>query len=199
MDIELAMQNLRKHGFDVTYFDTKEQAADYLNKKIDNKSIGFGGSVTLKEMGLFRMLQSHNDVIDRTVCKDADKALLHDANAQVYICSANGVSQDGHIINIDGIGNRVAATLYGKEEVYLVVGVNKFAETFEGAIWRARNIASPKNAKRLGRKTPCAVLADKCYDCSSPERICRGFTVMERPLRGVGRYEIVVVNETLGY
>ena len=102
------------------------------------------------------------------------------------------------IINIDGNCNRVASTMYGHKKVYLVAGVNKLAEDYEKALWRARNIASPKNAKRLGVNTPCAVNADRCYDCNSPQRICRGLVVLwEKPL--TSDIEILLVNEDLGY
>ena len=92
-----------------------------------------------------------------------------------------------------------ASTLFGKKEVYFVVGVNKFAEDFDKALWRARNVASPKNAQRLGKKTPCAKNADRCYDCQSPERICKGLVIHWGPLMGVGRTEVVIVEEELGY
>ena len=82
--------------------------------------------------------------------------------------------------------------------MYFVVGKNKVAENFEKALWRARNIAAPKNAQRLGMKTPCAVKGDKCYDCSSPDRICRGFLTLELPPMGT-EVEVVIINEDLGY
>jgi hypothetical protein len=109
------------------------------------------------------------------------------------------VAETGEIVNIDGSGNRVASTLYGKKEVYIVVGVNKFEENYEKAVWRARNVASPKNAKRLGVNTPCAKDGDRCYDCRSDARICRGLAVLWGPMAGVGRTEIVIIDQTLGF
>ena len=95
---------------------------------------------------------------------------------------------------------RVAATLYGPEKVYFIVGLNKLAPTLEAAIWRARNIASPLNAKRLNRRTPCALSeVMKCYDCQSPERICRGMTIHMGPMKGVGETIVVLIDEKLGY
>ena len=118
----------------------------------------------------------------------------------MYISSANGVAETGELVNIDGTGNRVAATLYGPEKVYFIVGINKLTPTLEAAIWRARNIASPLNAKRLGRKTPCALSeVMKCYDCQSPERICRGMTIHMGPMKGVGETIVVLIDEELGY
>ena len=114
----------------------------------------------------------------------------------ILVCAEN---HDTLLDNIDGTGNRVASTIFGHEEVYFIVGVNKLAPDYDAALWRARNVASPKNARRLGKKTPCAVRGDKCYDCKSPERICRALVVLwERPT-GIGRAEVVLVNEPLGY
>ena len=101
------------------------------------------------------------------------------------------------IINIDGTGNRVASTIYGHEVLYLVVGINKIAPDYDQALWRARNIAAPLNAKRLGCKTPC-VTAGHCCDCASPDRICRALSVLWCKPGGIGRAEVVLVNEELG-
>ena len=103
------------------------------------------------------------------------------------------------MVNIDGVGNRIASTVFGHEELYLVVGRNKLAPDYDGAVWRARNVASPKNAIRLQRKTPCAVKGDKCYDCNSPERLCRGMTVLWQASNGIGRTEVVLIDEDLGF
>ena len=115
----------------------------------------------------------------------------------VYLTSANGLAETGEIINIDGAGNRVASTLFGHGKVYFVIGRNKLAPTYEEALWRARNIASPRNAQRLGKKTPCAVRGDRCYDCKSPDRICRGLVVLWGPMTGT-ETEILLVDEDLG-
>lgn len=120
--------------------------------------------------------------------------------AEVYLLSANAVSETGALVNIDGTGNRVAASLYGREHVIYFVGVNKLAPTLEAAIDRARNVAAPLNARRLHCQTPCA-LADpmRCHDCHSPDRICKGYVVQTRPMGGIGRTEIFLIGETLGY
>ena len=118
--------------------------------------------------------------------------------AQVYITSVNGLAETGELINIDGAGNRVAGTLFGHEKVYFVVGRNKLAPTYDQALWRARNIAAPKNAQRLKCKTPCAVKGDRCYDCKSPDRICRGLVVLWEAMMGM-EMEVVLVDEDLGY
>jgi L-lactate utilization protein LutB len=198
MNIDNAVKNLEKRGFAVSRFDTKEEARDYLAKKLSGATVGMGGSMTLKEMGLFDALSVNNTVWNHWV-QDPETARKNAAAADIYITSANAVAETGEIVNIDGSGNRVAATLYGKREVYFVVGINKFAENVDKALWRARNVASPKNAQRLNRKTPCAKSGDKCYDCSSPERICKGLVVLWSPMMGVGYTEVVIVNEELGF
>lgn len=194
-DFTKVKENLEKRGFDVTCFATKEEAADYLADKLAGKTLGHGGSVTLQEMGLPDKLK------DRATIHSHWSGSTHAqaAAAPVYLSSVNGLAETGEIINIDGTCNRVASTIFGHEEVYLVVGRNKLAPDYESALWRARNIASPKNAQRLNRKTPCAAKGDKCYDCSSPERICRALVVLWEKPNGVGRCEVVLVDQDLGY
>ena len=194
MQIEKLIENLKDRGFAVSHFATKEEAAAYLNREIDNTTVGIGGSVTVQEMGLMPMLQEHNQVLWHWNGDSREDATA----AKVYLTSANGVAETGEIINIDGSGNRVAATLFNKDAVYIIIGTNKIAEDYDKALWRARNIASPKNAQRLKMNTPCAVNGDKCYDCRSPERICRGLVVLWEPMYSVGKTEVVIVDEELG-
>ena len=189
-------KNLEVRGFSVRTFATAAEAAAYLNEAIDGKTVGFGGSVTLQDMGLYELLGSHNEVHWHWVNGQEERKTA--MGTQVYLSSANGLAETGEIINIDGSGNRVASTLYGHEKVYLVIGRNKLAPTYDEALWRARNIASPKNAQRLGRKTPCAVKGDRCYDCKSPDRICRGLVVLWGAMMGM-EAEVVLVDEELGY
>lgn len=182
-------------------FATKEEAAVYLDAQIDKQIVGFGGSVTLQEMNLFEMLSTHNTVYwheKRPENMTVMETRMAATRAEIYISSVNGISEQGEIINIDNTGNRVAAISYGPSKVYLVVGANKVASDYEAALLRARNIAAPLNAKRLNRKTPCAVNGDKCYDCKSPERICRNLSVLwDKPVGA--EYELVLIEEHLGY
>lgn len=194
-NFETLRKNLEENGFEVSCFATAAEACDYLDKKLDGKTVGHGGSVTLQEMGLLDRLGSHA-VLYRHQPGNVPAGA---ATAQAYICSVNGLAETGEIINIDGTGNRVSSATFGHEELYLVVGVNKIAPDYDSALWRARNIAAPLNAKRLGRKTPCAVRGDKCYNCSSPERICRALTVLWKKPFGIKRAEVVLVDQDLGY
>lgn len=201
MDISRVLENFRNNGFEASYFETKEEASAYLNEKIDGTTVGFGGSMTLNEMGLIDSLKTHNDVISHwsvpegmTVSQVLDKAMRTD----VYLTSANGASEKGELVNIDGTGNRVGATLFGHNKVYFVLGINKFEENLDKAIYRARNVSAPPNAKRLGKNTPCAVKGDRCYDCNSPERICRGLVVHYRKMSSCD-IEVVIIGEKLGF
>ena len=194
-DYEKLRKNLEAHGFDVTYFDTAAEAVDYLDRKLDGKTVGHGGSITLRDMGLIERLQRHTTVRSHWLGDSFADA----AASSVYLTSVNGLAETGELINIDGTGNRVASTIFGHEEVYFLVGSNKIAPDYDAALWRARNIASPKNAQRLGKKTPCAVKGDRCYDCQSPERICRALTVLWEKPQGIEHMEIVLVEQELGY
>ncbi|MBR5267040.1 MAG: lactate utilization protein [Lachnospiraceae bacterium] len=200
-DFTTLKNNLLSKGYHVSVFETKEEAASYLDNQIHEKTVGFGGSLTLKEMNLFNILSTHNKVYwhdkkpEHMTVMEVRKAA---SKAEIYISSVNGISEQGEIINIDNTGNRVAAISFGPSKVYLVLGSNKVAKDFESAMFRARNIAAPLNAKRLNRKTPCAVQADRCYDCNSPERICRNLSVLWSKPTGA-EYEIILIDEKLGY
>ena len=194
-DLAKVAENLKERGYAVTVCENKEEAAAYLNGAIDGVSVAFGGSRTLKDMGLYDMLKTHNKVLWHW--EDGPGALPEAMQTEVYVSSVNAMAQTGESVNIDGNGNRVAATLFGHKKVYLVVGANKLVETLEDAMWRARNVAGPMRAQQMGKKTPCALKADRCYDCKSPERICRGMVVLMGPMMSAAT-EVILVNEELG-
>lgn len=201
MDFSTLKENLVKKGYEVSEFDTAKEATDYLSEKIHNTTVAFGGSMTLKEMGLYEVLDTHNEVIWHWQVKEGmtpQETRKKAMNTPIYISSVNGIAKTGEVVNIDGTGNRVASMTYGHEKLYLVVSENKVGKTYEDALFRARNIAAPLNAKRLGRKTPCAEKGDKCYDCNSPERICNVLNVFyKKP--GSQDVEVVLIHENLGY
>lgn len=201
MDFTKVKTALEQREFTVTVCQTKENATAYLNAQIDGASVGFGGSMTLRELGLFESLSAHNTVYSHWNAPEGRvgaEVQADAARADVFLTSVNGLAETGELINIDGTGNRVASTLYGHRKVYFVVGRNKIAPTYDEALWRARNIASPKNAQRLGVKTPCAAKGDKCYDCKSPQRICRGLVVLWERMKSC-EMEVVLIDEELGY
>ena len=199
MAFEALKQQLEANGFQVSVFASAQEASAYLNREIDNTTVGCGGSMTLKAMGLYDSLNAHNAVYYHGLGGDPQEMMAKAMTADVYLLSANAIAENtGEILSIDGTGNRVSSTLFGHRKVYFVAGKNKVSEDFDKALWRLRNVVAPHNAQRLGRKTPCAARADKCYNCSSPERICRGLVVHYRKM-GSMDMEVVLINQELGY
>ena len=197
MKLETVKKNLEDRGYTVRLFPTGAEAADYLEDTVAGKTVGFGGSVTLDALGLYERLGKRCKTIWHWKWEDAAAARREAQTADIYLTSVNALAETGELVNIDGAGNRVASTLFGHEKVYFVIGRNKLAPTVDAAVWRARNIASPRNARRLGRKTPCAVKGDRCYDCRSPERICRGLVTLWGPMMGM-EAEVLLIDEDLG-
>ena len=165
MDLYKIAEALKKRGYEVSCFSSSAEAADYLDKKIDGKTVGFGDSETLLQMHLFEMLQSHNDVYHPMFPREG-KGFYSTARdcltTEIFLLSANGLAETGEIVNIDGTGNRIAGSLYGHRKVYFVISRNKICPTLEEAAYRARNVAAPMNARRHGYKTPCAFKSDRC-------------------------------------
>ena len=200
MDFTKLQTTLESQGYGVSCFDTAADAANYLSENIHGKTVGFGGSVTLESMGLYDKLALNNEVFYHgrlpggktrlDVCREA-------RDAQIYLSSVNALAKTGEIVNIDGNGNRIASILFGHEKVYLVIGENKIADDLHSAIWRAKNIAAPKNAKRVKAKTPCAATAD-CSDCDSNNRICRAMMILYAPPLH-SNFEIILIHEELGF
>lgn len=197
-DLEKTGKNLEGRGFRVHRFASGTEAAEFLVQTLHGTSIGIGGSVTIDTLGVYDRLCGSNEVFwhwKNHALETRERA----GKAETYLCSANGVSENGEIVNIDGFGNRVAGTIYGPERVFLVVGRNKIAPDLNGAIDRARNIAAPLNARRLSRHTPCAVGEPRCHDCRSPEKVCGVMTVFFMPPTSIKEFHVILVDEDLGY
>lgn len=197
-DLQAAFE---KKGYQFRYFARPSEATEYLDGVIDGKTVGFGDSHTLLAMGLYEKLVTHNDVrspMHLQPGENFDEAAKRCVQTQIYLLSVNGATEKGEMVNIDGHGNRVACSLYGHEKVYFVFGINKLAPNLEQAIWRARNIAAPVNAKRLGYKTPCAVKGDRCYDCDSSDRICNAMVLHLHKLSRC-QVEVILIGQTLGF
>ena len=196
------VKNLKSRHFDAYYCANREEALKKALELIpEGATVGWGGAMSAQQIGLLDALNSGNyHALDREKCQTSEEReqIMRDCLfADVFLTGANGLSMDGEMVNIDGAGNRVASTLFGHKKVYFVIGRNKIAPTYDEALWRARNIAAPKNAQRLKRNTPCAVNADRCYNCKSPERICRGMVILMGPTMNMPT-EVILVNEELG-
>jgi hypothetical protein len=195
-DFKAVIKHLEARGYTVSSFESGTEAAAYLDQKIDGMTVGIGGSATIKDIGAYALLKTHNDVYWHWE-QEADTARLNAMQTDIYLTSANALAETGEIVNIDGKGNRVSSTLFGHKKVYFVIGANKVTETYDKAVWRARNIASPARAHQMNAQTPCAVKIDRCYDCSSPGRICRGLVTLWAPMFGM-EAEVILINEALG-
>jgi L-lactate utilization protein LutB len=198
MNLDPLFAAFKKGGVSAKYFETKEQARDDVAARINGKKVVFGGSVTLQDMGLYEALSAKNEVFWHWMALDADRKPPTNT-AEVYFSSANGIAETGEIVNIDGFGNRLAGTFYTPESSFIIAGVNKIKPDLASAIDYARNIASPLNAQRLNRKTPCATKADRCYDCDSPDRICRVLSVIYAKPSALQHMEVIIVGEHLGF
>ena len=197
MLVEKTIEQLKARHFDVSHFSTKEEAAAYLCGEIKNTTVGIGGCKTVDQMGLFELLQEQgNEVFWHWKTPGWDTYEKANA-AEVYISSANAISQDGQIVNIDGRGNRLAGLVFGKKRVYIVAGTNKIAPDFHTAVDRARNVAAVQNVKRFPGKTPC-LFDDKCHDCKSPDRKCNAMLILWGPLMDMQKIEVVLIDEALG-
>lgn len=199
MKYEKIIQSLKHNGYMVSFFERSDAAVEYIVQNVKGVTVGFGDSATLASMNLAKLLSEHNSVVDPGRCTGSEfnEIARETLTTDVFITSVNGASETGEMVNIDGTGNRVAGSLFGHKKVYFVFGINKIEPTLDKAIFRARNIAAPKNAQRFGYKTPCAVNGDRCYNCSSPDRICNTLNIYLKKMEGV-EAEVIIIGEILG-
>ena len=200
MELTCLKERLAALGYRASLFSSREEACAYLEASIGGRTVAIGGSMTVKEMGLADRLRKTGEVIWHwePSFDETPAALLKKARtAPLYISSVNAIAESGEIVNIDGTCNRLSAILYGHEAVYFVIGRNKVVKDLSAAIERARNVAAPKNAARLGRATPC-VKTGRCANCTSPERICHAISVFYDAPKGAA-YEVILIDEDLGY
>ena len=185
---EKTVEALRRRGYEAVAVETREEAKAVVLKEAESAaSVGWGGSETIKEIGARAALESSGKEI-----RD------HQTHMDLFLLSANAMTEDGVIVNIDGTGNRIAASIYGPKRVVYVVGRNKIVPGgILEAIVRAKKYACPPNCRRLSKKTPCATLGT-CADCDSPDRICKVTAVFDRCPTHTSTL-VVVVNEDLGY
>ena len=161
-------------------------------------TVTMGGGMSVHEIGLVDALKAGNyNFIDRDQCQDKRAAMLAAYDADVFLSSANAITQDGVMVNIDGNSNRVSAIAQGPKRVVFIVGMNKVCDDLDGAMKRARNVAAPINAQRFGLNTPCS-RTGACMDCKSPDTICCQFLIT-RFSRHADRIHVILVNGNLGF
>ena len=197
--LEQLKDRLNRNGFQTQLCGSAEEARDKALAIIGTKSVGFGSSMTVNQLGIYDALSAKGNQVYWHWKSEATDALFRAAaNAEVYLCSVNAVTEAGDLINIDKTGNRVANTFYGPKEVVLIVGRNKLCKDIAAGIDRIKNVVCPLNTARLNAKTPCR-LTGKCADCNSPERICRTIVILQRPSAAVEHVHVLLVDEDLGY
>ena len=185
---ERTIQGLKRRGFEAVLVASKAEALEAVMAEVAKaESVGWGGSESVKEIGA-------RDAIVATGKEIRD----HQTVMDIFLLSANAITSDGVIVNIDGTGNRVAASVFGPKRVVYVIGRNKIVNGgLLEAIARAKRSACPPNCKRLARKTPCAETGI-CADCDSPDRICKVTVFFDRaPTRTPTK--VILVDEELGY
>lgn len=198
---ERTMENLRKNRMEPYFVKTSAEAVELIRKLIPEGSVcRVGGSQTLHETGIIALLENGKyDYRDsHTVpAKEVPAAQREAFFADYFLASANAITEDGEIYNVDGAGTRVAPIIFGPKNVILVAGTNKIVTDIAAAEDRLRNLAAPANAKRLGCKTPCAETG-VCMNCLSPSRICCSYTLLGYQ-RVPNRIKVIIVGEHLGY
>ena len=192
---------MKKRGFDAYYVSTAEEArAKALELIPEGSTVSWGGSVTIDQIGLKQaVIEGGYEVINRDEAKTPEERtefMRKGLTCDVFLMSANAVSEDGQMVNIDGNGNRVAALCFGPKEVIVIAGMNKVAGSLEEAYVRARRFAAPVNAQRFDFETPCSKTG-MCADCLSLQCICSQLVVTRRT--SSGRIKVILVGDDLGF
>ena len=193
------MKGLESRNMSAYYAADRDAAkAIALSLIPEGASVTMGGAMSAHEIGLVDALKAGNyRFIDRDAYEDKRQAMLLAYDADVFLSSANAITEDGVMINIDGNANRVSAICQGPKKVVFIVGMNKVCPDVDSAMKRARNVAAPINAQRFGLSTPCAKTG-ACMDCKSPDTICCQFLIT-RFSRHPGRIHVILVNDNLGF
>lgn len=198
----ILVKNLCSRHFEAVYCQDKAQALETaLQWTPKNASIGWGGALSAQQIGLMDALKTGGyNCFDRDTCPTMEervKMMKKCLTADVFLTGANAISLDGQMVNIDGMGNRVAAIAYGPESIIVIAGMNKVVDTLEEAVTRARTIAAPMNQQRFPNQTPCQVTG-ACADCKTEDCICNQILIT-RHCRPAGRIKFIIVGEELGF
>ncbi|MCR4877269.1 MAG: lactate utilization protein [Clostridiales bacterium] len=196
---EKTIKGLKSRNMEGYYAEDSAEALKIALSLIpEGSSVTMGGSMSAHEIGLVDALkQGSYRFLDRDQAEDKRAAMLAAYDADVFLSSANAMTEDGILVNIDGNSNRVSAIAQGPRKVIFIVGMNKVCSDLDGAMKRARNVAAPINAQRFGLNTPCSKTGS-CMDCKSPDTICCQFLIT-RFSRHSGRIHVILVNDVLGF
>ncbi len=193
------INGFKSRNMEAYYAADKEEALKIALSLIpEGSSVTMGGAMSAHEIGLVEAIKNGNySFIDRDKAEDKRAAMLAAYDADFFLTSANAITEDGVMVNIDGNSNRVSAIAQGPKHVLVIVGINKVCPDIDAAMKRARNVAAPINAQRFGLSTPCAKTGS-CMDCKSPDTICCQFLIT-RFSRHEGRIKVILVNDNLGF
>lgn len=201
--IERTIESLEKNNMKGYYAKNNEDLLNLIKSIAkEGEVVSVGGSISLFETKVIDLLRSGRyEFLDRykegLTPNDIKEIYRKSFSCDTYFASANAITEDGEIFNVDGNGNRVAAILYGPDKVILVVGVNKIVKDLDEAIKRNKEVSAPANGKRLNTKTPCAKVG-YCMDCNSEDRICCEYTLIKKQ-RTANRIHIIFINDSIGY
>lgn len=201
--LEKTINSLKKNRIASVVFESGNDVLEYLDSIIEDAAIvGVGDSVTLETIGIYDYLKNRNvvylDKYDKTLGKLEKRELyLKNFNSDYFFSSANAISSDGKIYNMDGNGSRVAPIIYGPKKVLIISGINKIVKDEKDAVLRIKKIAAPRDAKRLEKKTPCSITGE-CMDCKSVDKICNYFSVIQGQFDD-SRIKVIFVKQELGY
>ena len=201
--IERTIESLEKNNMKGYYAKNNEDLLNLIKSIAkEGEVVSVGGSISLFETKVIDLLRSGRyEFLDRykegLTPNDIKEIYRKSFSCDTYFASANAITEDGEIFNVDGNGNRVAAILYGPDKVILVVGVNKIVKDLDEAIKRNKEVSAPANGKRLNTKTPCAKVG-YCMDCNSEDRICCEYTLIKKQ-RTANRIQVIFINDSIGY
>ncbi len=196
---QTVIKGLKSRNMTGHYASSREEALRIALELIpEGSSVTMGGAMSAHEIGLVDALKNGNyQFIDRDAYGDKRAAMLAAYDADVFLSSANAITSDGVMVNIDGNSNRVSAIAQGPKKVVFIVGMNKVCGDIDGAVKRARNVAAPTNAQRFGLSTPCSKTGS-CMNCKSPDTICCQILIT-RYSRHTDRIHVILVNDSLGF
>ncbi|MDD9304657.1 MAG: lactate utilization protein [Desulfobacter sp.] len=207
LKLEAVKEGLENNHFEVHIAQSAKAAKDLALEKIipslKPKSVSWGGSMSFVGTGLFHALVDDPsfevlNTFDKSLAvEDMLELRRRSLMVDLFITGTNAVTEAGYLVNLDMIGNRVAAMIWGPKNVLLIVGRNKICSDLEDAMFRIKNYAAPVNTMNLDKKTPCAKTGI-CHDCDSPDRICNYWTITEKCF-SKGRIKIILVNEDMGF
>lgn len=200
---QTTVQALKKNGFEAFYVETGEEAAAIVAGHLKKgATVGFGGSMTVKALGIQRLAEEAGcELLDHNVpglSAEAKTAILRrQLTSDVFISGSNAITAEGEIVNVDGTGNRVAALCFGPLKTIVIVGANKIVRDLDEAFARIETYAAPMNNKRLDKPNPC-VKTGVCMDCDGDTRLCRAYSILRKRPGGTN-FTVIIIGESLGY